>query len=174
MISLIAAVGEGMELGYKGDLVWRLSVDLRRFRELTSGKTILMGHKTFTSLPSLLPGRKHVVLVRNPEEFSKEVAAKPFRGDSSARPEVVAIRELFEFVDKYKGVPEELFVIGGGSIYKQLISEADKLYLTEIHASFPEADVYFPSFDKADFRREVVGKGYEDDLAYDFVVYTRK
>ncbi|MBQ8992244.1 dihydrofolate reductase [Candidatus Saccharibacteria bacterium] len=172
MISMIAAVGEEMELGYKGDLVWRLPADLKRFRELTSGHTVLMGHKTFTSLPSLLPGRKHVVLVRDPEEFSKEALAKPC--SAASRPEVVAITELFEFVDKYKGSSEELFVIGGGSIYKQLISEADKLYLTEIRASFPEADVYFPSFNKVDFRREIVGKGRENDLSYSFVIYTRK
>ena len=174
MISMIAAVGKGMELGYQGDLVWRLPEDLKYFKEVTKGKTVLMGYKTFMSLPKLLPGRKHIVLTYKPEDLAAEAAEK---GCASAeRPEVVPITELFEFVDKYKGTEEELFIIGGGSVYKQLISEADKLYLTEISADFPEADVYFPSFDKSDFKREVVKKGRDEkyDLAYSFVVYTRK
>ncbi len=174
MISMIAAVGKGNELGYKGDLVWRLPEDLKRFKEVTKGHTVLMGHKTFDSLPKLLPGRKHVVLTRNPEEFLSEAERKECA--VSPRPEVVGITELFDFVDKYKGTPEELFVIGGGSIYKQLMPYADKLYLTEISADFPEADVYFPEFNKSDFKKEVVGKGRNDkyDLNYSFVVYTRK
>lgn len=174
MISIIAAVGNGLELGYQGDLIWRLPADLKRFREITSGHTILMGHKTFSSLPKLLPGRRHVVLTRDVEALAKEATEKPFSGED--RPEVVATTELFDFVDKYKGVSEELFIIGGGSIYKQLIPEADKLYLTEIKADFPEADVYFPTFDKSKFRREVVKKGRDEqhDLAYTFAIYTRR
>lgn len=172
MISMIAAVGKGGELGYQGDLIWHLPEDMKYFKETTKGHPILMGHKTFTSLPKLLAGRKHFVLTRDPEELMREAALKEHFG--TERPEVVAISELFEFADKYKGTPEELFVIGGGSIYKQLFEMADKLYLTEIAADFPEADVYFPSFDKADFRKEIVKKGYDNDLAYTFVVYTRK
>ena len=174
MISIIAAVGKGLELGYNGDLIWRLPEDLKYFKEVTKSHTVLMGYRTFMSLPKLLPGRKHVVLTREPEKLAALAAEKGYIGVEP--PEVVAITELFEFVDKYKGTSEELFVIGGGSIYKQLISEADKLYLTEIVADFPEADVYFPEFDKSAFRREVVKKGRDEkyDLTYSFVVYTRK
>lgn len=174
MISMIAAVGKGNELGYRGDLVWRLPEDLKRFKEVTKGHTVLMGHKTFNSLPKLLPDRKHVVLVSDPEKFSVE--AKEKESAVEPRPEVIGITELFEFIDKYKGTPEELFVIGGGSIYKQLLPYANKLYLTEISADFPEADVYFPEFDKSDFKKEVVKKGRNDkyDLNYSFVVYTRR
>lgn len=174
MISMIAAVGKGLELGYDGDLIWHLPEDLQYFKETTKGHPILMGHKTFTSLPKLLAGRKHIVLTRDPESLMREAATKEYSG--SERPEVVAITELFEFVDKYKGTEEELFVVGGGSIYKQLIDMADKLYLTEISADYPEADVYFPSFNRADFRREVVRKGRNEryDLAYSFAVYTHR
>ena len=174
MISIIAAVGKGLELGYKGDLVWRLPEDLKYFKEVTKGHTVLMGYNTFMSLPKLLPGRKHVVLTREPEKLATLADEKVFFGKE--KPEVIGITELFEFVDKYKGTEEELFIIGGGSVYKQLIDTADKLYLTEISADFPEADVYFPSFDKSDFRREVVKKGRDEkyDLSYSFVVYTRK
>ena len=174
MISIIAAVGKGLELGYNGDLIWRLPEDLKYFKEATKSHTVLMGYRTFMSLPKLLPGRKHVVLTREPEKLAALAAEKGYIGVEP--PEVVAITELFEFVDKYKGASEELFVIGGGSIYKQLISEADKLYLTEIVADFPEADVYFPSFNKSEFKREVVKKGRDEkyDLIYSFVVYTRK
>lgn len=174
MISIIAAVGKGLELGYKGDLVWRLPEDLKYFKEVTKGHTVLMGYNTFMSLPKLLPGRKHVVLTREPEKLATLADEKGFFGKE--KPEVIGITELFEFVDKYKGTEGELFIIGGGSVYKQLIDTADKLYLTEISADFPEADVYFPSFDKSDFRREVVKKGRDEkyDLSYSFVVYTRK
>ncbi|MBR3177791.1 dihydrofolate reductase [Candidatus Saccharibacteria bacterium] len=173
MISIIAAVGRGLELGYQGDLIWRLPEDLKMFKETTKGHTILMGHKTFSSLPKLLPGRKHVVLTREPEKLILE--AKKKGCSSNERPEVMPITELFEFLDKYKGVEEELFIIGGGSIYKQTIDMADKLYLTEIAADFPEADVYFPEFSREDFRREVVKKGRnENGLDYSFVVYTRQ
>lgn len=171
MISLIAAVGTEGELGYKGDLVWKLPADLKYFKRVTAGHPVLMGHKTFTSLPRLLPGRKHIVLTRDEDALIAEAARKPFSGE---RPEVIAISELFEFADKYKGASEELFVIGGGSIYKQLIDMADKIYLTEIQASFPEADVYFPEFNRDNFKREVVQKGFDNDLAYAFVVYTKK
>jgi len=174
MISLIAAVGREGELGFNGDLIWRLPEDLKRFREVTSGHTVLMGHKTFSSLPALLPLRKHVVLTRDAKALEQEVVKKAFRGSDAERPKVIAISSLFDFLDKYNGTAEELFVIGGGSIYKQAISMADKIYLTEIEADFPEADVYFPEFNRKDFRREVVKKGYDNDLAYSFVVYTRQ
>lgn len=174
MISMIAAVGRGLELGYKGDLVWRLPEDLKYFKEVTKNHTVLMGYNTFMSLPKLLPGRKHIVLTKEPEKLTSLADKKGFLG--AKRPEVVGITELFEFIDKYKGADGELFVIGGGSVYKQLIGIADKLYLTEIAADFPEADVYFPSFDKSEFKREVVKKGRDEkyDLAYSFVVYTRR
>ena len=176
MISLIAAVGREGELGFNGDLIWRLPEDLKRFREVTSGHTVLMGHKTFSSLPALLPSRKHVVLTRDAKALEQEAAKKAFRGSDAERPEVIAISSLFDFLDEYKGTAEELFVIGGGSIYKQAISMADKIYLTEIEADFPEADVYFPEFNKEHFRKEVVAKGRDEKygLNYSFVVYTRK
>ena len=171
MISIIAAVGKGLELGYKGDLVWRLPEDLKYFKEVTKGHTVLMGYNTFMSLPKLLPGRKHVVLTREPEKLAALADEKGFSG--AERPEVVGITELFEFVDKYKGTSEELFIIGGGSVYKQLISMADKLYLTEISADFPEADVYFPDFDKSEYNRVKIGEGNEDGLNYEFIRYVK-
>lgn len=174
MISMIAAVGKGNELGYNGGLIWRLPEDLKRFKEVTKGHTVLMGYKTFVSLPKLLPGRKHIVLTNNVDDVISEAAKKDCV--VSPRPEVVPITELFEFIDKYKGADEELFIIGGGSVYKQVLPYADKLYLTEIAADFPEADVYFPEFDKSDFKKEVIGKGRNEkyDLSYSYVVYTRK
>ena len=174
MISMIAAVGRGNELGFKGDLVWRLPEDLKRFKEVTTGHTVLMGYKTFVSLPKLLPGRKHIVLTNNVDDVAIEAEKKGCA--TLPRPEVVGVTELFEFIDKYKGTDEELFIIGGGSVYKQVLPYADKLYLTEIAADFPEADVYFPEFDKSDFKKEVIGKGRNEkyDLNYLFAVYTKK
>ena len=173
MISLIAAVGKNLELGKDGELLWHLPEDFKYFKEVTMGHPILMGHKTFSSLPSLLPGRKHIILTRHPETLEKEVKDKLFTGE---RPEVEIITELFETIDKYQGSSEELFIIGGGNIYKQTIEYADKLYLTEISGECEEADVYFPEFNKEHFRKEVVAKGRDEKygLTYSFVVYTRK
>ena len=171
MISLIAGVGKNLEIGGGGCLIWHLPEDLRYFKKITLGHPILMGHKTFSSLPNLLSGRKHIILTRHPEILEKEIAGKHYTGK---KPEIEIITQLFDVIDKYKASSEELFVIGGGNIFKQTIEYADKLYLTEISGECEEADVYFPEFNRKDFRREVVKKGYDNDLAYSFVVYTRK
>ena len=171
MISLIAGVGKNLELGKDGKLLWHLPEDLKYFKEVTTGHPILMGHKTFNSLPSLLPGRRHIILTRHLEELKKEIENKRYTGE---RPEVEITTELFSIIDKYKASVGELFVIGGGNIFKQTIEYADKLYLTEISAECDAADVYFPEFQRDKFSRKVVKKGYENDLAYSFVVYTKK
>lgn len=173
MISLIAAVGKNLELGKDGELLWHLPEDFKYFKEVTMGHPILMGHKTFSSLPNLLSGRKHIILTRHPEILEKEIAGKHYTGK---KPEIEIITQLFDVIDKYKASSEELFVIGGGNMFKQTIEYADKLYLTEISGECEEADVYFPEFNKEHFKKEVVAKGRDEKygLNYSFVVYTRK
>lgn len=156
--SIIAAVGKNNELGYKNNLIWHLKKDLSFFRDTTMNKTIIMGRRTFESLPRMLPNRKHVVLSSS-NDFPEEVTV---------------FKSIDELLEYFKDSKEELFVIGGSSIYKQFLDISDKLYLTQIDASFEDADVYFPSFNKEDFDMEILDSECEDDINYEHVLYKRK
>lgn len=169
-VSLIAAVGRNRELGVNGKLVWHGKADMKYFRETTNGHPILMGRKTFESLPKLLPGRLHLVVTREAKAdfFEKYHLA--------ADAPVKIVNDLSEVVQDYNlpDEEEELFVIGGGMVYWETWKECGKLYLTEVEADFSEADTFFPEFDKSLYEREVVGKGEENGIKFQFVVYTRK
>ena len=151
MFSIIAAVGKNREIGKRGGLIWRLPGDLKYFKEKTMGKTVLMGRKTYESIPGGkgLAGRKNVVLSRK-------------NGDAEA-----IIREL-------ACSNEEIFVIGGGSIYEKMLPFCQRLYLTEIDASDAGADTFFPEFDKTKYNRMVVGEGEDDGIKYTFCQYDKK
>jgi dihydrofolate reductase len=151
MFSIIAAVGKNREIGKNGGLIWRLPGDLKYFKEKTMGKTVLMGRKTYESIPGGkgLTGRKNVVLSRK-------------NGDAEA-----IIREL-------ACSNEEIFVIGGGSIYEKMLPFCQRLYLTEIDASDVEADTFFPEFDKTKYNRMVVGEGEDDGIKYTFCQYDKR
>jgi len=154
---MIAAVGKNLELGRNNDLIWHFKEDMQFFRQETMGKPIVMGMKTLESLPKLLPGRKHIVLTTKNPLLPEEVSI------------VHSIDQLLEFVRDYP----EVMVIGGASVYKQLLEYSNKLILTEIDAE-AEADVFFPSFDKADWESTVVGENEENHIKYKHLVYTRK
>ena len=156
-MTMIAAVGKNLELGKNNDLIWHLKEDMKFFREKTMGKPIIMGMKTLESLPKLLPGRKHIVLTtKNPD----------------LDPEIIIVHSIDELLEKVANYPE-VMVIGGASVYKQLIDYSDKLLLTEIDAS-ADADVYFPTFNKEEWDREVLGENEENNISYKHLVYTRK
>ncbi len=131
-ISIIAALDKDNAIGYKNKLLCYLPADLKHFKQLTTGHTIVMGRKTFESLPNgALPKRKNVVLTKN----------KNFRCEKC---EIIhSPDELFDLSHE----SEEIFIIGGAQIYNLFINKADRLYLTHIHHRF-EADTYFPEFDK--------------------------
>ena len=129
-ITLIAAVGKNRELGYNNDLIWKIPEDLEFFRENTINKYIVMGINTFNSLPELLPNRKHIVLTRKNIEVDSNVIV------------VHSIDELLEYINN---IDEEVMVIGGSLVYREMIKYADKMLLTEIDDS-RLADVYFPLF----------------------------
>lgn len=156
--SIIAAVGKNNELGANNDLIWHLKKDLKFFRKMTNGKTIIMGRKTFESLPKMLPNRHHIVL-----------------SSSNNFPQEVSVYNSFEeLINDYKDVDEEIFIIGGSSIYKLFLDISDKLYLTEIDSSYENADVYFPSFDKEKYDREIIDSEEENNIQYKHVLYKRK
>ena len=158
MISIIAAVGQNLELGYKNDLIWRVKGDLANFRRITAGHTVVMGQKTYESLGRPLPQRRNIVITWD----------RDFRADGV---EVVySIDEAIGALDP----AQESFIIGGGSIYRQFLPFADRLYLTEVEDVFPDADTYFPAFDKALYDRSVLRRLDEGTPAADVVLYEKK
>jgi len=132
IISLIAVLGKNNEIGKGNDLLCHLPSDLKHFKAITLGHTVIMGRKTFESLPKgALPNRRNIVISRNTELKIK--GAEVYSSLDYAL--LKSINEL------------EVFIVGGAQIYAQALPFADKLYITRIHASFPEADVFFPSVD---------------------------
>ncbi|MBR3269858.1 dihydrofolate reductase [Candidatus Saccharibacteria bacterium] len=156
MFSIIAAVGKNRELGKKGDLIFHLKDDMKFFRETTSGHKIVMGRKTWESLPSKLPNRTNIVVTSRDLEGPDEI-----------------VHDINEFITDNKDTDEEIFIIGGGKIYAEFLPVASKIYLTEVDAEDKEADTYFPEFDKTKFDRKVIKKGSQDDLTFDICLYQR-
>jgi dihydrofolate reductase len=130
-ISIIVAIAENRAIGKDNRLLWHLSDDLKRFKKLTTGHTLIMGRNTFLSLPNgALPNRRHIVITDQEDDS--------FEGCEMAR----SIEDAIQLA----GSEVESFVIGGGMVYKQFLPVAGKLYLTQVHASF-EADTFFPEID---------------------------
>lgn len=135
MISIVVAIAENRAIGYKNDLLWHLPADLKRFKEMTTGHSIIMGSRTFRSLPKgALPNRRNIVLSRTQQDFPG--------AEWAASPEVA-----LELV----GEEAEAFVIGGAQVYEQMLPYTDKIYLTRVHADFPEADTFFPELDMSEW-----------------------
>ncbi len=132
MLTLIAAASENNALGKDNDLVWHLPDDFKRFKALTSGHYIVMGRKTFESFPKPLPNRTHVIITRQKDYTVPEgcIVANSLKNAIELCPE-----------------SEEIFIIGGGQIYKQSIGIADKIELTRVHTTV-EADAFFPEIDE--------------------------
>ena len=162
MISIIVAVAENYAIGKKGDLLCHLPADLKHFKDITSGKTVLMGERTFYSLPKHpLPNRRNIVLT--------DAQGKTFEGAE-------AVYSLDEMEAKVNG-EEEAFVIGGGMVYRQMMERADKLYITHIHHSWEDADTFFPVIDPAVWK-QISAERHEADeknpYDYTFAEYVRK
>jgi dihydrofolate reductase len=161
MISIIVAVSDDWGIGKDNELLWHIPEDLRRFKSLTMGKAVIMGKKTWESLPRKpLPGRKNIVLTDIPGEVIDLAITAYSVEDALAR----------------CNVEEEVFVIGGGSVYRQFMPVAGKLYITHVHKKGP-ADIFFPKIDMRQWK--VVDKTEcisEDNnrIPYSYVVYERR
>lgn len=129
MISIIAAIGKNNELGKKNALLWNMPADMKHFRETTSGHTVIMGQKTYESMGRPLPNRRNIIVTQD----------KNFQADG-----VEISYSLEDTLDSFKDSEDEVFVIGGGQIYKQTIDKADKLYITHVDMDDKDADTYFP------------------------------
>ena len=163
MLSIIVAIAENNIIGGDNKLLWHIPEDLKRFKAITSGNTIIMGRKTFESLPGVLPNRKHVIITRD-ENYSVD------------NENVEVIHSLSEVINKYKNSSEPAFIIGGGEIYKQLIPNVDNLLLTKVFKSF-DGDTSFPQIDlnefAVDFESEIL-TCEKNGLQYQFIDLVRK
>ena len=159
-ISIIVAIAQNNVIGKDNRLLWHLSDDLKRFKKLTTGHTLIMGRNTFLSLPGgPLPNRRHIVITDRPGE--------KFEGCQSA----YSIQEALELA----GEKEECFVIGGGMVYAQFLPIAGKLYLTRVHRAF-EGDTYFPEIDFSQWKAvasEKVEAGGKNEYAHTYTEYVR-
>ena len=139
---------------------WHSAEDMRHFKRVTMGHPVVMGRKTYESLGRPLPGRTNVVITRNPDRVI---------------PGCRIVSSLEEALNAFPP-EEEVFVIGGSEIYRQTLSLADKIYLTEVHADF-EGDAFFPPVNPADWEemsRESMAHGEHFDKPFDFVEYRRR
>lgn len=133
MIAIIAAIDKNNALGFDNKLLFYLPDDLKRFKALTTGHTVVMGRKTFDSLPKgALPNRRNIVLSRSSKLVLPGAEVYP------------SLEEAL----KHCEADEQVFIMGGASVYRQAMTLADKLFLTEIEAEAKQADVYFPTVDK--------------------------
>ena len=156
-ISIIAAVSRNQVIGAGNRMPWHLPEDLKRFKQLTMGKPVVMGRKTFCSIGKILPGRLNIVITRRPD----------FRPSAS----LVAVDSL-SAAWHAAGDAEEVFVIGGGEIYAQTMAAASRLYLTEVDADF-DGDVFLPPISAA-WRENYREKGHgTGGLQFSFVDYKR-
>lgn len=162
MLSIIVAIANNNVIGKDNKLIWHLPEDLKRFKRLTTGHTIIMGRKTFESLGRVLPNRKHIVLCNDAEMNIDD--------------ENVEVIDSIDKIEKYENSEEENFVIGGASIYKLLLPKASKLYITKINQEF-DGDVYFPEIDENEWKiveREQGIKDEKNPYDYEYITYVRR
>jgi dihydrofolate reductase len=161
MISIIVAVSEDWGIGKDNELLWHISEDLKRFKRLTFGNTVIMGKRTWESLPRRpLPGRRNIVLTDDKTENIENAVTAYSIEDSLSKCEK----------------NEEIFIIGGGSIYRQFMPFADRLYITHVHKKAP-ADIYFPEIDLKLWKiteKEVFKTDGEESIPYTYTIYEKR
>lgn len=161
MISLIVAMDQNRVIGKDNQLPWHLPADLHYFKQVTMGKPIVMGRKTFESIGRVLPGRENIIVTRNREYVNADCTI------------LHSIYEVKQFADESE---QEVFIIGGAEIFKEVLAVADRLYLTEIEARFA-GDTYFPLIDTTEWRQVSVTPGTVDEknrYPYQFIVLEKK
>ena len=162
MLSIIVAKAKNNIIGKNNQLLWKLPEDLKHFKELTTGHTIIMGRKTFESLGKVLANRKHIVFSQNPD----------FHVEDS---QVEVVHSLLQIQEYIEG-EEEAFVIGGAMIYNLLMPYVKKMYVTQINQDF-EGDTFFPKINEEVWEEVERKKGIrneQNNLDYEFITYIRK
>jgi len=156
--TIIVAIAKNNAIGKNNDLLWHISGDLKRFKQITTGNTLIMGRRTFFSLPNgALPNRRNIVITDCPEDCCPGAEL------------VQSIEEAIRVCDTDK----ENFIIGGGMIYTQFLPIADKIYLTQVHKDY-EADVFFPEINYTDWDTIIEAEHPEHDPPFSYLVLSRK
>ena len=159
MLSIIVAIAKNNAIGKDNQLLWHISEDLQYFRQVTSGHTVIMGRKTFESIGKPLPNRKNIVV---------SCTLTPQEG-------IIVVSSITEALQHAVKEPE-VFVIGGGAIYRETFPLAQKLYITQVHENY-EGDTFFPAIDVAEWQeiaRTDFTNGAQFPHAFSFIVYERK
>ena len=154
---IIAAIGTNNELGSNNNLIWHLPGDLKFFKENTMNKSIVMGYNTFKSLPGLLKGRNHIVVTHKNIDI----------------PKVKIVNSIDDLMVYLKTLDEDVYVIGGAKLYKELMPYASKMLITHIEDSKP-ADVFFPTIKENEWDKSVIALKEENDIKYKQYIYVRK
>ena len=162
MISIIVAISKNNVIGKDNKLLWNIPEDLKHFKEITLNSKIIMGRKTFESLPGILPKRQHIILTKN----------KNYNVNSK---EVKIVYDFKTIISDFYDSDEEVFIIGGGEIYNLFINYCKKLYLTKIDAIF-NGDTFFPNFDLNKFTIVEESPNYvsSSNISYKYLTLKRK
>ena len=159
IMSAIAAIGKNRELGKRGDLIWRIPDDLKRLKALTTGHVVIMGRKTYESIGRPLPNRTNIIVTRNPDFTAPGCLV------ATSVPDALDLAREHE--------TEEIFILGGADIYTQALPFTDRLYLTIVDATDPEADTFFPDYSEFTKVIETETKDH-NGLAYTWLTLERE
>ncbi|NYT46409.1 MAG: type 3 dihydrofolate reductase [Candidatus Methanofishera endochildressiae] len=158
-LSLIVAMASNRTIGLDNQMPWHLSADLKKFKKITMGQPIIMGRKTFESIGQPLPGRQNIIISRNPDYL---------------QPGCLVFNDIDSALTSCTDI-EEVFVIGGATLYEATLARADRLYITEIQKEF-SGDTWFPEINQEQWQvvsREDINNDSSVDFSYSFMVYER-
>lgn len=159
-MNIIVAIADNGAIGKDNQLLWHISEDLRYFKKVTTGATVVMGRKTYQSIGKPLPGRRNIVISRS---------VRQIKG-------VEIFESIPTFLETINSSYSEVFVIGGGELYRELLPYTSKLYLTLVHTTIPDADTFFPEIDYSQWReisRESFPRGEKFEHPFEFVVFQK-
>ena len=162
MISIIVAIADNNAIGASNNLLWHISEDLRYFKRITAGHTIVMGRNTWDSIGRPLPGRRNIIVSRSVSHIE----------GAEVYP---TIEEALSAANAHSP-EEEVFIIGGGEVYRQTLPFANRLYLTVVHAQYPEATIFFPEIDYTEWQeisREYLPYGEKFEHPFEFLLFER-
>ncbi|MDX5444151.1 MAG: dihydrofolate reductase [Hymenobacteraceae bacterium] len=161
MIAIVVATAENNAIGKNNELLWHLPADLKHFKQLTTGHPIIMGRKTFESIGKPLPNRTSIIVTRQ-ADYKQE--------------NCVVVQDVKSALEKAQKLDEQVFIIGGGEIYKEMLPFTDTIYLTKVHDTF-DADTFFPELNPDNWQeteREDFKPDEKNKYAYSFITLKRK